>query len=292
MDSVAVFCHPEATVWIIEVIAKRIAAGLNRIGVPAEYVTSLPFDHSIVYYMNYAQCRATIPGSKLFTYITHIDEDWKLNLVRAQAEAGIVGVCMSEDTARRLRELTKSSNFIGLAPPAVRYKPFPPLRLLFACRLYEDGRKNISTFERVIDLLAGAGIELYIIGSGWENFIEFVRSKVQKVVYSPDFSEATYFDYIRQTELLVYCGFDEGAIAVIDYLAAGKQVLATAQGYHLDFCGSDKLHLFSGSESLFDQTQNILQARQRELLIYNRLTDWDAYCRKHIEIFTGSVKLY
>jgi len=292
MDTAAVLCYPEASVWILEIIAKRITAGLKQVDFPAEYVTSLPSDRSIVYYINYAWCRKSIPGIKQFTYITHIDDDWKLNLVRSQAEAGIVGICMSEDTARRLRELTKSRNFVGLTPPAMRYNPFPPLRILFASRLYDDGRKNTTAFQRVIELLSEDDVELYIIGSGWEGFIESIESKVQKVVYSPEFSEAKYFEYIAQTELLVYCGFDEGAISVIDYLAAGKKVLATAQGYHLDFSGSDKLHLFSGYESLADQTRNILQARQRERGIYNRLTDWDAYCRKHVEIFSGSIQLY
>ena len=285
MGPIAVLCHPEENVWIIEVLAKRIAAGLQKIGQQAEYVTSLGQDYPIIYYMNYIRCLEVIKGSRQFTYITHIDDPAKLSLLRQQAEAGIVGICMSEDTARRLRELTGTRNFIGLTPPALRYGSFKPLKMLFASRLYDDGRKNVSIFERSLSLLSEADIELFIIGSGWESFIEKVKPILKKVHYSPQFSEETYLQYIAETDLLVYGGFDEGAISVIDYLAAGKKVLATAQGYHLDFCTSENAYLFSNDTTLIEQTRRILDKRRQEQQIYARLTDWDSYCHQHVEIF-------
>ena len=175
MGPIAVLCYPEETVWIIEILAKRIAMGLQKIGQQAEYVTSIDRYYPTIYYMNYIRCMEVIKGIRQFTYITHIDDGRKLALLRQQAEAGIVGICMSEDTARRMRELTGSRNFVGITPPALRYGPFEPLKILFASRLYEDGRKNISIFERTISLLSETDVELYIIGSGWEAFIERIK---------------------------------------------------------------------------------------------------------------------
>lgn len=289
MNPVAILYYPEKKPWIIKTIAEKFAESLPKIGCPAEFTSTLTPKYTTIYHFNYLHCRQTTPGTKNFTYVTHVNEDWKLQLLRAQAEAGIVGICMSEDTARRMRELTKSKNFVGLTPPAMRFQPFPPLKLLFASRLYEDGRKNISVFERVLQLLSTDDVELSIIGSGWEEFIERVRPMTQKIHYTPDFSESAYLDYIAKTDLLFYGGCDEGAISVVDYLAAGKEVLATAQGYHLDFTSSDKLHLFSNNETLTEQVQLILQARQHARRIHQRLTDWDEYCRKHVEVFSGKL---
>jgi len=290
MNPVAILYYTEKKPWIIKTIAEKFAECLPRIGCPAEFTSITTPNHKTVYHFNYLHCRQTMPGTKNFTYVTHVNEDWKLQLLRSQAEAGIVGICMSEDTARRMRELTKSKNFVGLTPPALRFLPFPPIRLLFASRLYEDGRKNISIFERLLNLLSEDEVELSIIGSGWEDFIERVRPIIKHINHTPDFSEEAYLDMIAKTDLLFYGGCDEGAISVVDYLAAGKEVLATAQGYHLDFTSSDKLHLFSNHETLAEQVQMILQARQHAKRIHQRLTDWDAYCRKHVEVFSGKLE--
>lgn len=284
-SELAILYYPEEKPWIIKTLAEKFTAEFNKFGQPTKLITAPAPDFQFYYHFNYQFCKNLIPGTKNFTYVTHVDASWKLALLKAQADAGVVGICMSEDTARRIRELTDSKNFVGITPPALRHDVFPDLNILIASRLYEDGRKNLNIFQEALNHFAGQNINLYIIGTGWEDFILSNKNKLKEINYEPQFSEQVYRDFIRRTDLLIYGGFDEGAISVLDYLAAGKEVLATAQGYHLDFLDCNRLHLFSTRETLQKKIRKIIGARESERALHDKLTDWGRYCRNHIEIF-------
>jgi len=284
-SELAVLYYPEKKPWIIKTLAEKFTAEFNNIGQPTKLITAPAPGFQFYYHFNYQFCKNPIPGTKNFTYVTHIDMSWKLALLKAQADAGVVGICMSEDTARRIRELTDSKNFVGITPPALRHDVFPDLNILIASRLYEDGRKNLNIFQEALNHFDGQNINLYIIGTGWEDFILSNKNNFKEINYQPQFSEDVYRDFIRRTNLLIYAGFDEGAISVLDYLAAGKDVLATAQGYHLDLLDCKRLHLFSTRDTLQRQIKKIVEARESERVLHDKLTDWGRYCRSHIEIF-------
>lgn len=285
---IAIVYYPEIKPWIIKDLAERFCLEFTKRGHRSTLINSPLAGYDTYYHFNYLQCRGVLPHTKNFTYVTHVNTPAKLSLLRGQAEAGIVGICMSEDTARRLRELTGFNRFVGLTPPALRYGEFPDLSILIASRLYDDGRKNLTTMKDALDRLKGPNSVLNIMGSGWEEFIAAYKDQFKAINYHPVFSERTYLELIETTNLLIYSGFDEGAISVLDYLASGKRVLATAQGYHLDYADCANLYLFSDAPTLDAQISKIQTEINLARAQHKRVTDWDGYCARHVELFGKS----
>jgi hypothetical protein len=72
---------------------------------------------------------------------------------------------------------------------------------------------------------------------------------------------------------------------VLDYLASGKRVLATAQGYHLDYADCANLYLFSDEPTLDAQILKIQTEVALARAQHKRVTDWDGYCARHVALF-------
>lgn len=282
---IAIVYYPEIKPWIIKDLAERFCLEFNKRGHKSTLINSPLAGYDAYYHFNYLQCKGVLPNTKNFTYVTHVNTSSKLALLHRQAEAGVVGICMSEDTARRLRELTGSDRFVGITPPALRYREFPDLSILIASRLYDDGRKNLVMMKSALDQLKGKNTVLNIMGSGWDEFIAVYKDQFRAINYHPTFSEQIYLELIDKTDLLIYSGFDEGAISVLDYLASGKRVLATAQGYHLDYADLENLFLFSDETTLNRQILKIKLEIQLARDQHRRVTDWGGYCAKHVDLF-------
>jgi hypothetical protein len=235
----------------------------------------------VTFHVNYAGLRQIqMPGLHC-SMVTHIDTADKFALVRAQAQAGVVGFCMSEETARRLNTLGGYPRFFNFAPPAMLAAPRKRLTVLISGRLYEDGRKNeqwaIDFFRR----FAAEDLLIRVMGAGWETKLGALQRDGYAVEHVAGFDPALYRTWLESADHLLVTGYDEGALSTLDALLYGAVPIVTAQGYHLEQEGAQ--HLFSTYEQLMDIGAKLKRELDGVNAMRSRMTDWDAFARKHAE---------
>ena len=97
-------------------------------------------------------------------------------MVRAQAQAGVSGLCMSEETARRLNTLVGEERFFNFAPPAMQPAERKRLAVMVSGRLYDDGRKNESWVIDFFRAFRPGDVLVQVMGAGWAPRLEALRS--------------------------------------------------------------------------------------------------------------------
>lgn len=269
--------------WILYDYAAKLAAHL------APHVDAVALVHAqspgadVTLHVNYAGLRQLqVPGLHC-SMVTHIDSAEKFALVRAQAQAGVWGLCMSDDTTRRLNTLTGSARFANFAPPAMTGAEHKRLRVLFSGRLYDDGRKNEAWVIDFCRAFAPADLQLRVMGAGWEARLAELAHDGYAVEHAPDFDRARYTDWLRDADHLLYTGFDEGALSTLDALLWGVVPIVTAQGYHLEQAG--EILSYSTHAQLMAIAAQLQQQVQATNAMRQRLTDWDGFARRHVALW-------
>jgi len=282
---VNVLSYEPAGGWILYDYAARLAAALAPHVQEAVVGFSQMPGFDITLHVNYACLRQVqVPGLHC-TLVTHIDSAEKLALVQAQAAGGVWGLCMSDDTTRRMNTLTGQQRFVSLAPPAMLAPEHKRLNMLISGRLYPDGRKNDAWSIDFFRRFRPQNLCIRVMGSGWEGPLAELRAQGYAVEHMPAFDRPLYLDWLRASDHLLYTGHDEGALSTLDALLYGVTPIATAQGYHLEQEG--EMLLFSTHAQLMqigDRLQRELdetQARRR------RLSDWDGFAARHAEFWRG-----
>ncbi len=282
---VNVLSYEPAGGWILYDYAARLAAALAPHVQEAVVGFSQMPGFDVTLHVNYACLRQVqVPGLHC-TMVTHIDTPEKFGLVQAQARAGIWGLCMSEETSRRLSTLTGVPRFANFAPPAMLPGERTRRTVMVSGRLYEDGRKNeawVSDFARAFrpgDLL------LRVMGAGWEARLAELIAEGYQVEHQPQFERGRYIDWLRSSDYLLYTGNDEGALSTLDALLYGVTPIVTAQGYHLEQEGDIITY------ATHEQLLAVARGLQRELdeihARRQRLSDWDGFARRHVQLWQG-----
>jgi hypothetical protein len=273
--------------WILSAIARRLHEGMLALGVDCHLSPKPEDGFTHCYHIHYWYVRSVNINIKNFSYVTHIDSLPKLQLILAQnKELNIQGICLSSETSRRLNEFSGSQRFTYINPPALTDPVEKKIAVMIAFRLYSDGRKKVEVIEGFVEKFSGKyNIKFYVIGAGWESHVEKWLSLGVDVEYTPNWNRSVYNNLLNIADLLLYTGFDEGAISVLDAIAAGKTVLATGQGFHLDVLSYKKLLLYSCEHDLHQQARGFFDSYTSDLEIRMRISDWGLYCQKHLEVF-------
>jgi len=277
---VNVLSYEPAGGWILYDYAERLVAALTP------HVELVRLTHGqaqgadVTFHVNYAGLRQLqVPGLHC-SMVTHIDTPEKFALVRAQAQAGVWGFCMSDDTARRMATLSGEARFLDFAPPAMMAGERRRLNLLFSGRLYDDGRKNEAWVIDFFRAFRPADVVLRVMGAGWESRLAELSAAGYAVEHAPQFDKPRYQAWLKEADHLLYTGFDEGALSTLDALLYGVVPIVTAQGYHLEQEGEVLTY------ATHAQLMAIAARLQRQLdetnALRERLTDWDAFARRHV----------
>lgn len=280
---VNVLSYEPAGGWILYDYAAKLVEHLK----PHVHDAQLNFEQKpgfdVTFHVNYGRFNAVQSPGLHCTMVTHIDTPKKFNLVNMQAQAGIWGLCMSEETARRLNQLSGTQQFINFAPPAMLAGERKKLSLLVSGRVYPDGRKNegwaIDFFRR----FKASDLTIRAMGYGWGELLAPLRTAGFEVHEAEDFDRTIYVDWLRASDHLLYTGNDEGALSTLDALLYGVTPIVTAQGYHLEQAGESILY------ATHEQLLAIGDRLQRELDEENgrreRLTDWDGFAKRHADFW-------
>jgi hypothetical protein len=276
---VNILCYEPAGGWILYDYAEKLATGMRSQPGKVEVTFSQVPGYDVTFHINYWGLRQLLVPGLHCTMVTHIDSVEKFNLVKAQAEAGVWGFCMSEETARRLNTLTGIERFVSFPPPAMIEAEAKQITVMIAGRLYVDGRKNEAWAIDFFKRFAPGSLIVRIMGSGWDPYVNELREMGYVVEYYDQFASDTYQEILKTSDYLLVTGFDEGALSTLDAILFGVTPIVTAQGYHLE--QNADLIIFSTR----DQLMRIADKLQREIDETNQLrtsmTDWVAFAKKH-----------
>ena len=285
-----ILSYEPANGWILFDYAKKLS---NAISVHIENVTlsheQLPgFD--VTFHVNYAGLQQILVPGIHCTMVTHIDSPEKFELVRAQAKANIYGMCMSEETSRRLNSLVGTQNFTNFSPPSMlQIERRKRLNFLIAGRLYPDGRKNEIWAINFFKLFEPSELVIRIIGEGWDEYITSLIEQGFLVEYSPTFDKLKYHEFLEASDYLVVTGHDEGALSTLDALLFECTPICTAQGYHLEQSGDIILY------QTYEELSTIGKKLRAQLSDHNnrleKLINWDFFARKHIDYWSSKINL-
>jgi hypothetical protein len=287
---VNILSYEPANGWILYDYACRLKAELEP------YVEMVNLSHTqqpgydVTFHINYVGLREILVPGIHSTLVTHIDTPEKFSLINNHAQSGIVGHCMSEETARRMNALTGTKSFFNFSPPSMIRPPDNyRKKFIVASRLYPDGRKN---GDWIVDFFSGFDsndICVRIMGAGWEPYVSLWCERGYKIEYAPEFDKDLYIKWLEDSDYSVYTGHDEGALSTLDALLYGVVPICTAQGYHLEQKG--EMLLFQTREELHEISSRLkleLEERRRNLF---RLTDWSGFAKKHLNIWNKALKL-
>jgi len=278
---VNVLSYEPAGGWILYDYAVRLADALRPHvdHVAVGFGQAPGFD--VTFHVNYYGLRQIQVPSLHTTMVTHIDTQEKFNLVRSQAAAGVLGFCMSEETARRLNTLSGHTKFFNFAPPAMLQAERKQLTMMMSGRLYDDGRKNEAWAIDFFRQFRPEDLVLRVMGAGWEHKLADLQRQGYTVRHSPAFDRTLYLDWLKTADHLLYTGNDEGALSTLDALLYGVVPIVTAQGYHLEQEG--EILLYATHAQLMAIGVKLQRGLDDANGMRERMTDWDGFARQHAE---------
>ena len=267
--------------WILYDYAAKLAQHLR----PHVDQATVGFEQAagfdVTLHVNYAGLRKIQAPGLHCTMVTHIDTADKFNLVRSQAMAGVWGLCMSDETCRRLNTLSGLPRFLNFAPPAMTAAEHQRLSVMMSGRLYEDGRKNEAWAIDFFKAFKPQDLLLRVMGAGWEASLAGLRQQGYQIEHVAQFERQRYLDWLRSSDHLLYTGHDEGALSTLDAILFGVVPIVTAQGYHLEQAG--ELISFATHAQLMAVAARLQRRLDETNSMRQRMTDWDGFARKHVQ---------
>ena len=280
---VRLVCYENIGDWIIGKFASRLNEELQSLGVHSEIgKTSDPgadVNHHLIY-LGYDNLKSSIDT----LMVTHIDNMYKMRLLRKQLKTAALGICMSRNTMDNLVSAGFPRQQLSYIHPAhdgnIRPRPF---LLGITCRIYKDGRKREYFLEKLCRRISPDDFRFWIMGGGWDSEVAKIRALGFSVDYHAEFDSRLYNLTIPALDFFLNFSLDEGSMGFLDALAAGVKTIVSTVGYQSDLSEkiTFKIRNFSDLANAFDTI-----ARERKISVEAVSTwTWERYARKHLEIW-------
>lgn len=280
---VRIVCYEDPDCWILGKFAKNLVRHLGQMGVDAD-LSDTPDDNAdINHHIIYLDYDGRSHGVDTLM-ITHIDTAGKLLQLKRQIETADLGICMSSSTVRQLHDAGFPSGKLCYILPGQNELLRPKKSVIgVSTRVYQDGRKREHLLLKAAAVIDPTLFFFKIMGEGWDSIVAQLKKRGFQVDYFPAFDEGDYVELLESLDYYFYPGEDEGAMGVVDALAAGVPVVSTPQGYHLDVPGGLPF-LFRSESELLDIFRKISADRAR---LQGAVADWtwEDYARKHLQLW-------
>lgn len=261
--------EPQNTGWIIERLMRDIAAELTARGIPAAIGKGSGYaGQEVIFNSRYLTALADPRARVNSLFITHVDDKIREMELRATFNRFNSFVCMSPHDAEFVTALKGGrEGVIGIELP-VRDQNVRPVRVgLFSAR-YADGRKNE---QWILDFFASRSQEernafvLCFLGADWEEFTpRLAEIDLSYELYRYARSAAGEYERYKQVlgtlDVLIYPGFDGGAMSVYDAIGVGADVLASDISYHRGL--GESVDLFQDQQAFNRALEDLLRKFQ------------------------------
>lgn len=247
-----IFFHlaKENTGWIIEKIMTRLISSLNDNGFESTVNNDLCEDNIHAHlYMHYLQIpkKASECESAKLVFVYHVNDLFKFLKVLSLLLRGFHLLTMSTETAQRIQRFTLYlfKNYIstvGIASDIAELNLSSNSQRVvcgISSHTYPDGRKNENWVLRVSKSLNPSEVRFEFIGKRWTSIAEELRKEgfdvstfYNEIPFENSYSEI--LERIKTWDIALYLGFDEGSLGILDAVLLSKDVLVSAQGFHLE----------------------------------------------------------
>jgi hypothetical protein len=280
---VRIVSYENVHAWILGKFALRLCESLNKLGVSADISKSpdknAHINHHVHYW--YYNGRKTTTDTLM---VTHIDSAEKMDQLKRQLSAAVLGICMSRHTLAQLLEQGIRPEQAAFISPA-HDGTFKPRKTLIGItsKVQRTGCKRQFLVEQLIDAISPDDFKFIIMGSGWEKIVSRFKAAGFEIEYYPGFNYQKYAQIIPALDFYLYPGWDEGSMGFLDAVSAGVPTIVTPQGFHLD-APAGITHSFDTIEQLKEIFRGIALKRNS---FVNPLADWtwDEYARKHLALW-------
>lgn len=269
--------------WILGKFARKMQECLKEMGIEADISETRDETADVNHHIAYMNVKETLdPYTTVM--VTHVDSQFKLDIIKRQAKQGAMEVCMSKETMDRLtREGVDRTKLCYINPAhdgVIKPKKFV---LGITHRNYTDFRKNPNMIVDICEQINPDYFKFKIMGGGWEEIVAKIQELGFEVEYDAEFDYEKYVKLIPSLDYYIYYGFDEGSMGYVDALAAGVGTIVTPQGYHLDAKGGPT-YCCETVKDFVNVLNQICYERER---IVESVEDWtwEAYTYKHLEIW-------
>ena len=223
--------------WIFEDIANNIKKNIKKKKLKVE-ISKKPINGFDVYHhISYLNCNyKSLFHKKVNTsMITHVDTINKLKLIIKLNNYIDCFTVQSFQTKKYINKfLNKIKTKVIYIPPNEKIL-FNKIKLGIFSNKYSDGRKNEKVLINTLKRLDPNIFEIFIIGKNWEKEIKQIKNLKFTCCYVKNFNIKRYKYILAKIDYLLYLGFDEGSISVMDGLKSGTKLIITNQGFHKDF---------------------------------------------------------
>lgn len=271
--------------WIIEKFAHRLAENLPEFGFQPVISYRPSPSADINHWMSYAFANESV-STLSSMFITHIDDPYKLALVRNELRDFVdMGICMSNQSRLDLCRAGVPPVKLAFVLPA-HDADIAPRRITIGLttRVYPDGRKREALLARLADDIPLDAFRFEIYGSGWEAVVPRLRAGGATVDYFPGTADyvadyAQMKDALRYFDYYLYLGLDEGSMGTLDALAAGVRTIVTPQGFHLDLANGITHEVTDYAD--VNRVFSALSRDWRERVDSVSSLTWRNYARRH-----------
>jgi len=245
--------------WILEAISRQWLQRLREVygeaNVTCVHPRPIAGAHTYIHFI-YIHAQPVL-GARNIVIVTHIDLTYKAFILLKLFRQGVEFAVMSLQTKHLLEDFFPGSIVHCITPQSIQFSDYCQSKkgtLTFGLffRLYPDKRKGNALVKSLIYKIASCSsdVKLIIYGAGFEPFLQGLD--YSNIIYDDSpFSSSQYKSYMQQCDYVIYFGFDEGSVSILDSACISIPVLATRQGYHLDINLPKGSMLFlSGSEVL------------------------------------------
>jgi hypothetical protein len=286
---VCIILNDDTKSWIIAKMAQRLVDHAAKFGVEAVISDRPRDDVDLNHWMLYvfANEKLATPSTML---ITHVDDPYKLSLVKEEAERYVdVGICMSSHAMAELVHSGVPQDSLTYVLPGHDFAVTPRRIVIgFTTRLYDDGRKREALLLKLASQMRLDAFRFDIFGSGWEKVVPVLEEAGAEVRYFPGTADyqADYrqmIEAIPHFDYYVYLGMDEGSLGTLDALASGVKTIVTPQGFHVDLPGGIT-HAVTTYEDVKACFAAISEGWHARIAAVRDLT-WEEHTRRHAVIW-------
>lgn len=287
---VRLICGENINHWILGKFAIKLEFELRKLGHDVDISDTPDLSADINHYIIYLHYKSIQTNSINTLMITHVDNLEKLYLLRDALKLVEMGICMSSETRNLLINSglpSQKLNFIVPAHDEVMKRK--KIIIGLTCRVYADGRKREYFIKAISNVIDNTLFSFKIMGSGWDEYVEFLIQKGFEVQYHNTFDYKIYTEIIPSLDYYLYMGMDEGQMGCIDALAAGVKTIVTRQGYHLNLL-EGITHAFETKDELINIFKTIENdaIKKRDAVKY---WTWPFYAEKHLELWNYLIEV-
>lgn len=227
--------------WIIERLMNDIAEELSLRGHDVAIGSYQDYDgQDIVLGSRYLLAKPISQAKLNCLFVTHVDDRYKESELKGISKQFDLLLAMSEHDAAIVKKIVGTSSQVAGIDLPFRGRRLPSLTIAAFTAVYADGRKNEQWLINYAQKLMHAdlrAIEFLLIGEGWHRVseqLEKLGASTRTISLRRD-APGEYDQCLAELEsadVLVYPGFDGGAMSVYDALSVGLRVIASNISYH------------------------------------------------------------